>query len=946
MNFLKTQLLCRLVLAVSACVLLLVACIDRPTGPSQAAVARQVADSTARAQTDTTALTTLLHQYQKDSNRQGVMVTLYYLGRKLRQGNRFQEAIGRHTQEANMARQLADTAEMVRALNEIGTNYRRLGQLAKATYYHFEALTYCLDWSDTTQVGRDGYVRALNGLGNVYLTMDNYPMAYRYLSRALAVERQSGHLRGMAINYANIGCVMRDENHADSAWIYFRKSMEMNRRTGDVVGRALCHNYYGTMYEYEGDYDRATSEYEQAYLLLIRQNDRWHYLEPCVSLARIYMKRRMTATAMEYLQEALMTARELHSSDHLAQVYQLYYTVYQQSGNTAKALQSLTAYLQWNDSVKDQARLNEIQNIQLDKLRALNARRIADKRRDIDQMREQQHQGWLMFFLVLLGLVGLSVFFYYLLRIRTHSLEALNDLREARNNFFTNITHEFRTPLTIIRAASDSIEASTDDPAVRSDIASIHQAGGHLLTLVNKILDIAKLQYSSRQQPNWCHDDIISYIRMITSAYTSLAAQKKIRIHVVTKRAALEMDFVPDYVGKIVNNLMGNALKFGYEDSDLFVTIAVDKGRFRLDVKDHGVGIRQEHMKHIFEPFYESPDNAVNIGTGLGLALLNLAVKAMDGEVRVRSRHKEGTVFTVLLPLSHGVGALPKMAEQGSEAAAPVPDMVDDERLADGATAVPSTKPSILIVEDSPEVARYEAAQIGGSYRIYYAANGQEGLDKAVELVPDLIIADVMMPVMDGYALCEAIRANEALCHIPIIMVTAKVTQADRIRSIQAGADEYINKPFDTEELNTRIAQLLSQRRILRSKYTQAAEPMEVEPTDGESDEQVFISQFDTYVYDMVILQNSDLSEVAVKFGITRTQLTRKVKAITGMTSTAYIAQQRVKMARRLLETTDLTVSEVGQRCGIADTAYFIQLFKRSVGRTPGQYKEEWTRLR
>lgn len=135
MNFLKTQLLCRLVLAVSACVLLLVACTDRPTGPSQTAVARQVADSTARAQTDTTALTILLHQYQKDSNRQGVMVTLYYLGRKLRQGNRFQEAIGRHTQEANMARQLADTAEMVRALNEIGTNYRRLGQLAKATYY-------------------------------------------------------------------------------------------------------------------------------------------------------------------------------------------------------------------------------------------------------------------------------------------------------------------------------------------------------------------------------------------------------------------------------------------------------------------------------------------------------------------------------------------------------------------------------------------------------------------------------------------------------------------------------------------------------------------------------------------------------------------------------------------------------------------------------------------
>ncbi len=933
-------------LAVSACVLLVAACTSRPTGPSPAAVARQVADSTARVQPDTTALTTLLHQYQKANNRHGVMATLYYLGRKARQDNRFQKAINLHTQEVGMARQLADTAEMVRALNEIGTNYRRLGKLAKATYFHFEALTYCLDWSDTTQVGRDGYVRALNGLGNVYLTTGNYPMAYRYLSRALAVERRSGSLRGMAINYANIGRVMRDENRADSAWIYFRKSMEMNRRTGDVVGRALCHNYYGTMYEYEGDYNRATSEYEQAYLLLVQQNDRWHYLEPCLSLARIYMKRRMTATAMEYLQEALMTARELQSAEHLAQVYQLYYTIYQRSGNTAKALQSLTAYLQWNDSVRDQARLNEIQNIQVDRLRALNARRMADTRKDIDQMRTQQHQGWFMFFLVLLSLVGLSVFFYYLLRIRTNSLEALNDLREARNNFFTNITHEFRTPLTIIRAASDSIEGRTDDPVVHRDIANIHQAGAHLLTLVNQILDIAKLQYSTRQQPNWCHDDIISYIRMITSGYASLAEQKRIRIHVVTKRATLEMDFVPDYVAKIVNNLMGNALKFGYADSDLFVTIAVEKGRFRLDVKDHGVGIRQEYLKHIFEPFYESPDNAVNIGTGLGLALLNLAVKAMDGEVRVRSRHKEGTVFTVLLPLSHGVGALPKMAELAGEAAAKAPDAVEEAELPEDAQDDPSTKPSILIVEDSPEVARYEAAQIGGSYRIYYAANGQEGLEKAVELVPDLMIVDVMMPVMDGYALCEAIRANEAICHIPIIMVTAKVTLADRIRGIQAGADEYISKPFDTEELNTRIVQLLSQRRILRSKYTQGAEPTAGAPADGESGEQVFINQFDTYIHDMVILQNSDLSEVAAKFGITRMQLTRKVKAITGMTSTAYIAQLRVKMARRLLETTDLTVSEVGQRCGITDTAYFIRLFKRCVGRTPGQYKEEWTRLR
>ena len=946
MNSLKTQLLRYLGLAVSACVLLLTACTDRPAEPDRAAVARQVADSTARMQTDTTALTILLHQYQKSGNRQGAMVTLYYLGRKLRQNSRFQEAIGQHRLEASMARQLADTAEMVRAFNEMGTNYRRLGQLAKATYCHFEALTYCLDWGDTTLVGRDGYVHALNGLGNVYLTVGNYPMAYRYLSRALAVERRTGNLRGMAINYANIGRVKRDENHADSAWIYFRKSMEMNRRTGDEVGRALCHNYYGTMYEYEGDYDRATSEYEQAYLLLVRQDDRWHYLEPCVSLARIYMKRHMTGTAMEYLQEALMTARELHSPGHLAQVYQLYYTIYQRSGNTAKALQALTASLQWNDSVKNQACLNEIQNIQLDRLRTLSTQRIADTRKDIDLMREQQHQGWLIFFLVLLGLVGLSVFFYYLLRIRTRSLEALNDLREARNNFFTNITHEFRTPLTIIRAASDSLEAHTDDPAVHRDIANIHQAGGHLLTLVNQILDIAKLQHSSRQQPNWCHDDIISYVRMMVSGYASLAAQKKIRIHVVAKKTTLKMDFVPDYVGKIVNNLMGNALKFGYENSDLFVTIAVDKGHFRLDVKDHGVGIRQEHMKHIFEPFYESPDNTVNIGTGLGLALLNLAVKAMDGEVRVRSRHKEGTVFTVLLPLSHGVGALPKMAELGSETVPQVPDTADEEALTDEAPAGPDTKPSILIVEDSPEVARYEAAQIGGSYRIYYAANGQEGLDKAMELVPDLIIADVMMPVMDGYALCEAIRAHEALCHIPVIMVTAKATQADRIRGIQAGADEYINKPFDTEELNMRIVQLLSQRRMLRSKYAQVAEPTAAEPADGESDEQLFISQFDTYVHDMVILQNRDLNEVAVKFGITRTQLTRKVKAITGMTSTAYIAQQRVKMARRLLETTDLTVSEVAQRCGIADTAYFIQLFKRSMGRTPGQYKEEWTRLR
>lgn len=923
--------------------LLLAGCSDKKTVPIYNTPEYKQIERKLNAVADTTDLKHWLQVYRQSGNRMGEAIVLRRLGRAYRVDNQFSHAIMAHKQGLAVADSICDTMEIVNTLNELGTNYRRLGAMYLATSSMTLGLGYCQQWSDTTAAAFKSQLKILNGLGKIYYTIRNYKVALDYFRRSLAGEIKLGSAFGMALNYSDIGRVFRAQNNLDSAQFYFQKSMEQKQLINDEVGMALIRIEYGGLYEDRGDYAKATAEYDKAYITLMAHSDRYLRLRSCISLARVYIKRQMTATAIEYLQEAKMTADEINSPGDRSQIALLYYQIYRKSGNTAKALAAYVDYKNWNDTVMNLEKLGDIQNVQIDELMADNTRKLNYVRKDMDRMRKQQESGWLVFTVIMIAMIVLLAFSYYLLRIRTRTLAAYREFRDARVRFFANISHELRTPVTIIQSAGNSIESQTDNQQIRDEVSQLQAASRRLLHLVDSVVDITNISIRPVDEAQWCHDDIVGYVRMLVEAYRHEAAKRQIRLVVTSKRNKIEADFVPDYVDKILGNLLTDMLHHAYNQSDLYISMSIERRMLRLELKDRGQGMSPEVVKDLLKPYDSKNTSEIYMHVGLNIQAVQAAIRAMGGDIKLKSKLGEYAQFIITIPLRHGDHDYPRLTEQKtlhtpaalSPADADMPPVVEAEA---------DNKPRILIVEESAQVARYVADQLKDHYKVFFASNGEDGLHKIRIAAPDLIITDGVLPVMDGYQLCEGVRAQAATCHIPIVMVSSDSSVRGRMKGFQAGADAYLLKPFRADELLMRVSLLLQQRRMLRDKYAGSVPVVndadgQAETTDRTPD---FIDEVQQYVDSRIGEGDVDLADLAARFGVTRATFTRKVKQHTGLTSAAYITSRRIRKACELLQTADMTVAQVAEACGYSDTAYFIMVFRKSMNKTPKQYKDEW----
>jgi DNA-binding response OmpR family regulator len=399
------------------------------------------------------------------------------------------------------------------------------------------------------------------------------------------------------------------------------------------------------------------------------------------------------------------------------------------------------------------------------------------------------------------------------------------------------------------------------------------------------------------------------------------------------------MDFVPEYMKRIVQNLLSNAIKFSDPGSDILLSIKTSESSDQLSIYvcDSGIGMDTQQKQNIFTPFYQAPDSDRRLlGSGIGLSLVKLSAEAMGGWVEVHSFKGEGSVFIVHLPIKCSGEDVASLDMSNYS-----PDLYvgeSSEKLSDECDSDPNAT-RILIVEDTPEVARWQMRQLNPLYNFYFAADGAEGLEKAKEIVPDLIITDIMMPVMDGYQLCRSIRESEMLCHIPVIMVTAKVNPEDKLKGLEAGADAYLEKPFNPEELSLRVEKLLQQREMLKRKFTDSQGGGEIIPADISVSDRDFIEKLSSVIHDQISKGKLDYDELASAFFVGKTQLNRKIKAVTGYTTTEYILQIRVSMAKQLLVKTDFSIGEIASRVGIDDVAYFSSIFRKATGKTPTAYR-------
>jgi len=552
---------------------------------------------------------------------------------------------------------------------------------------------------------------------------------------------------------------------------------------------------------------------------------------------------------------------------------------------------------------------------------------------------------WAYIAYVLLLATGIwSVYRYQLRQKLEHAEnERLKELDTFKSRFFTNITHEFRTPLTVILGVTEKLRADRQAPNLLLDM--IRRNGESLLRLINQILDLAKLE-SNKLELRPENGDLVAFVRYVAEAFHSFAEMRDLRVQFQANAEAFRMDFDAEKVQTVLSNLLSNALKFTPPGGKVTVDVQVDfapessDAAVFISVSDTGMGIPADKIGRIFERFYQADNSAARSGegTGIGLALTRELVRLMRGDISVESQPGQGTTFTLKLP------AVP----QSGAATAPVPGrlaappLLQPEQTQQALPVSPadSSKPLLLLVEDNADVRQFLFDCTQEHYRVQTALNGRQGIDMAFEQVPDLIVSDVMMPEKDGFELCETLKNDPRTSHIPITLLTARVSVEDRIAGLQRGADAYLAKPFHQQELLLQLRNLLQLRRRFQERYANL-EP--TAPTDdpGLQIEDAFLQKFREHAEAQIGNAQLSVDDLCRAVGMGRTNLHQKITNLTGMSAMQYVRALRLRKAKQLLERGDLNVSEVAFEVGFDDPKYFGRVFAEEAGVPPTQWRKK-----
>ncbi len=533
--------------------------------------------------------------------------------------------------------------------------------------------------------------------------------------------------------------------------------------------------------------------------------------------------------------------------------------------------------------------------------------------------------------------------------------EEVLELTHSRLVFFTNISHELRTPLTLI---ADPVEMLLEDTGIKGKsrelLKMVQRNALALQQLVSNILDFRKIQ-NGKMELKLYRFDIVKTLTMWVGDFQLTAERKQIRLHldVDDLKGSHEMIADQEKISRIVFNLLSNALKYTPAGGEIFVSLKDEGANLRLDVRDTGKGISQDEADKIFERFFQAKGAAS--GTGIGLALVKSFVELHHGEARVESEPGKGSDFIVVIPrkqegdsqvIHNDVDIVDNSANASASDSKNVVDesvlqYIDDGDRSRGKVqqlvSENTNRPTVLVIDDNTDIRQYERTLLQDEYVVLEAADGKEGLAVALKEVPDLVICDVMMPVMDGLEFTKQLKTNTATSHIPVIMLTAKNLEEHRAEGYEHGADSYITKPFHSKVLLARIENLLRQRQLLKNLYqgTKEAEK-EISEAHLEDRDKQFLKQLQAIIQKNLSNSEFGVENMGQQIGLSRVQLYRKVKAMTGSSVVDLLRKARLAKARRLLETRSMSVSEVAYEVGFSAPSYFTKCFKEEYGMLPG----------
>jgi signal transduction histidine kinase/ligand-binding sensor domain-containing protein/DNA-binding response OmpR family regulator len=526
----------------------------------------------------------------------------------------------------------------------------------------------------------------------------------------------------------------------------------------------------------------------------------------------------------------------------------------------------------------------------------------------------------------------------YEVRHQRREAERAHAMEQLKTKFFTNVSHEFRTPLTLVISPLDKIINQTTDEEQKKQLNLVQRNAKRLLNLVNQLLDFRKMEVQEiKLHPSI--GDIITFTRDISHSFTDVAEKKKIQFSFSSNVENLEIYFDRDKIEKILFNLLSNAFKYTHDNGTVSINLTYNPplndendGTLSIEVKDTGIGIPAGMHEKIFERFFQTdvPESMVNQGSGIGLAITKEFVKLHNGIITVKSEPEQGTCFTVVIPAKK-IYDSPAKPAVNPVAAEETEQVILEESKKSG------RKKTILVVEDNEDIRFYLKDNLKALYKVEESTNGKEGWEKIKMFNPDLVISDIMMPLMDGVELARKIKTETLTAHIPVILLTAMGSEEKQLEGLKAGVNDYITKPFTFEILASRIRNLLGQQELLQKRFQKQIEVNPSEVTITPVDEKFLKQALE------VVEKNMDNAAFSVEdfsrdMFMNRVTLYRKILSITGKTPIEFIRTIRLKRAASLLEKSGMSVAEIAYEVGFNNPKNFTKSFKEEFKMLPSQY--------
>jgi signal transduction histidine kinase/DNA-binding response OmpR family regulator len=801
----------------------------------------------------------------------------------------------------------------------------------------------------------NGLAKVYNGFGRIYLEEGNYPEALDHFNISKEIYESLGNEKYLPHLLQNIGIVYDYMEEYLVARRYHQRALQLLDQSGDtsrVVISAMLN--LGGNYEMTGELEEAMEYYSRALNMSKKYNIRPRIGDAYEYITQYYFLNGQYEIAKLYLDSAYAISQEQNRLMSIRDQSRLYSEIYEAMGDYEAAF----FYSQQYNEIYDQLRKQE-SNKRLERLRFDREMNRLMRESAIELHRVKMARNFTFAGLVLLCITLAVIYRNY--RIKKKSNALLAEMDQLKSRMFSNISHDLRTPLTLIL---DPIEQMMENgkqgkPDLKT-LKTMQRNARKILGLVNQMLDLSKID-AGRLKIDLTYGKLIHQLKFIASSYNSLA--EKNRIHYITKYPEEEIEtwFDADKLDKILSNLLGNAFKYTPPGGSVSLTVTLKDGRSRkthfpapdnwlhISVHDTGKGIPEEDLPRIFDRFYQvgGTDDPDRIGTGIGLALTRELTDLMKGEIVAESELDHGTHINLTIPL--GKNHLNESEYTLAKAEQEIirerePEGIHEEGYDHddgyGEPDEPADEdcPIVLVVEDSEDIRIHIRDNLPG-FSVQEADNGKTGLEKALELLPDLVITDIRMPEMDGIELCRRLKEDERTSHIPVIMLTAKSSVESKLEGLEKGADDYLTKPFNIKELKLRVRNLISQMQKFRERYRKEF-LLEPSAISVESADVKFLNRTREIIEEQLSDPEFSVEELGRSMAMSRMQLFRKIKSLTDQSPSEYIRTIRLKRAAQLIRSDYGNLAEITYEVGFNHPSYFAKCFRDLYGVAPSEYSK------